>query len=313
MVVFNGVSQLWKKNEPDLSGLVPTFNELTGVRKYVPYLKDFKFNASSNKAGDYKSSFKGRGMEFEEVRAYAFGDDIRDIDWRVTARKNQPYTKLYAEEKDRVVYVWLDLSLNMRFGTKKELKSVSAAKTAALLGWFALSNKDRFGLIVYDGNKTHVFEPKRDYDNLLLVLKKIEQIAKDTLYVTSESQDKLKSLQLAAKRIGKRSILFLVSGLDLIENNKLKHEISVLATHNDVCLVNVCDELEFQAPPQGEYLAQYEHKQQLIKNENSQYEAEYNRYFELKRKNVKDFCAKFNCRYREIKTSLPLYKQLMPI
>ena len=177
MVVFNGVSQLWKKNEPDLSGLVPTFNELTGVRKYVPYLKDFKFNASSNKAGDYKSSFKGRGMEFEEVRAYAFGDDIRDIDWRVTARKNQPYTKLYAEEKDRVVYVWLDLSLNMRFGTKKELKSVSAAKTAALLGWFALSNKDRFGLIVYDGNKTHIFEPKRDYDNLLLVLKKMKKLA----------------------------------------------------------------------------------------------------------------------------------------
>lgn len=73
----------------------------------------------------------------EEIREYTFGDDVRDIDWRVTARKKSPYTKVYAEEKDREIYVLLDLSPSMVFGTRKELKSVTASKAAALIGWMA--------------------------------------------------------------------------------------------------------------------------------------------------------------------------------
>ncbi|MBQ8870039.1 MAG: DUF58 domain-containing protein [Alphaproteobacteria bacterium] len=313
-MVLKKIGNLWKKNNnPNLSGLVPDFDELTEIKKYVPYLKDFKFNGASNRAGDFKSSFKGRGMEFEEVRSYTFGDDVRDIDWRVTARKNQPYTKLYAEEKDRVVYVWLDVSADMRFGTKKELKSVTAAKVAALLGWFALSNKDRFGLMVYDGNKTHVFEPKRDYNHLLTILKKIEKIAKETLFVKNESQEKLKSLQLAIKRIGKKAIVFLIGGFDVSDDEKLKHEISALCSVNDVCLINIYDALEYIAPPKGQYLAEYKQKQQLITNYGTTYEQEYETYFIQKRKNVKDFCAKFNCRYREIRSDLSIFEQIRPI
>ncbi|MBQ7303661.1 MAG: DUF58 domain-containing protein [Alphaproteobacteria bacterium] len=313
MVEFNMISQLWKKNNrPDLSGLVPAFKDLTDIKKYVPYLQDFNFNTSSNKAGDFKSSFKGRGIEFEEVRSYTFGDDVRDIDWRVTARKNQPFTKLYAQEKDREVYAWLDLSESMRFGTKNELKSVTAAKTAALLGWFALANRDRFGLIVFDGNKTHIFEPKRDYENLLIILKKIEQIATDTLHQTNESQTRIKSLQLAAKRIGKKSILFLISDFNFFheENSSV---ISTLSFSNDVCVINVYDNLEDVAPPKGEYMAQYNDVKYLLINKNNEYSQMYQTYFAHKRQILKDFCTKFNCKYRQIRTDLPIFKQLKPL
>ena len=124
-------------------------------------------------AGDVKSAFKGRGMELEEIRSYAYGDDVRDIDWRVTARKEQPFTKLYAEERDREIYVLLDLSPQMVFGTRHELKSVAAAKIAALLGWMSLENKDRFGCVVYDGQENLFFKPQNNRANMMIMLKKI--------------------------------------------------------------------------------------------------------------------------------------------
>ena len=120
------------------NGLSVSLEELMNMRRYLAYIKGKKRKQTfSCQAGDIKSAFKGRGMEFEEIRAYNYGDDVRDIDWRVTARKEIPYTKLYAEEKDHQIYVWLDLSASMLFGSKKELKSVSASKIAALLGWLA--------------------------------------------------------------------------------------------------------------------------------------------------------------------------------
>ena len=313
MAGLRNITSLFKTNlKTDMSGLAVSFKELTEIRRYVPYLKGFDFKTSSNKVGDFKSSFKGRGMEFEEVRAYTFGDDVRDIDWRVTARKNQPFTKLYAEEKDREVYVWLDLSASMRFGTKKELKSVTACKIAALLGWFALTNRDRFGLIAFDGNKTHVFEPKRNYEHLLILLKKIEQISKETLYQKNESQKNFKSLQLAHKKIGRKAIVFMISSFLNFEDN-LKFEISSFSQNNDVCLINVFDILEEMAPPKGEYLAQYKDIEQLLVSSGKKYDQDYQKYFLSKRQNVKDFCAKFNCKYRQVRSDLPIYKQLRPL
>ena len=106
-------------------GLYATLDELIAQRQYIAYLRNFHQRLKvSNQAGDVKSAFKGRGIELEELRSYSYGDDVRDIDWRVTARKQTPFTRVYAEEKDREVYVLLDLSPYMAFGTKKELKSI---------------------------------------------------------------------------------------------------------------------------------------------------------------------------------------------
>lgn len=286
--------------------------DLNAMRHYVPYLKDFNYNQSSLQSGNAKSSFKGRGMEFEEVRSYNYGDDVRDIDWRVTARRNEPYTKLYAEEKDREIFVWLDLSAAMRFGTKKELKSVTAAKTAALLGWFTLLNKDRFKIAIYDGNKTHILEALRNQDRLLSIFKKIEQISEQTLHQSNETVSLEKSLQLLQQRLRRRSILFLISSFnDMTEN--LQRQISHMAHGSELFIINIYDALEADAPPKGEYNVQYNHEKLKFINTGHDFALKYAQHFAQKRQKVRNFCAKFNCQYREIRTDLPIYSQLKPI
>lgn len=302
----------FKKSAEVNSALVADFKQLNMMKRYVPYLKEFKFNQTSGQAGDSRSSFKGRGMEFAEVRAYNYGDDVRDIDWRVTARKNQPFTKLYTEEKDREVYLWLDLSKHMRFGTKKELKSVTAAKTAALLGWYALENKDRLGVLIYDGQKTLVFRPKRAYDNWLAVLKKIESVAEQGLHQNYESENIVRSLQVLRQNAAKHAIVFMIGSFDA-DTPEIMSQIQSISKYNEVYAVNVFDVLEDMAPPSGEYLAQYQNEQQLLISCGKVFENNYRQFFAQKRQKIKNFCAKNNCRYREIRTDLPIYKQIRPI
>ena len=302
----------FKKSAEVNSALVADFRQLNFMKHYVPYLKEFKFNQTSGQAGDSRSSFKGRGMEFAEVRAYNYGDDVRDIDWRVTARKNQPFTKLYTEEKDREVYLWVDLSKHMLFGTKKELKSVTAAKTAALLGWYALENKDRLGVLIYDGQKTLVFRPKRAYDNWLSVLKKMESVAEQGLHQTDESVSMVQSLQVLRQNATKHAIVFIISSFDA-EHAEIMSQIQAISKYNELYVVNVFDVLEDVAPPSGEYLAQYKNEQQLLISGGKIFANEYRQFFAQKRQKINNFCAKNNCRYREIRTDLPIYKQIRPI
>ena len=301
-----------KKQEPLLSeALTPSLKTLMNLKKDVPYLKDFRLKRTSYQAGDARSAFKGRGIEFEEVRPYQFGDDVRDIDWRVTARKNQPYTKLYMEEKDREVYVWLDLSSKMYFGTKGELKSVTAAKTAALLGWFALSYKDRLGFAIYNGRRTYIFEARRNQEYFLAVLKKIEKIAKENLEGAEDTEAVEKSLQYMQKKVSRHAIVFLVGSFNV--HQSASKEISLLAHKNEVYVVDIFDKLEAVCPPKGVYPAECEGKTEEINNTGEKYELSYEAYFENKRRELKEFCTKNSAHYRAIRSDLPICAQLRPV
>jgi uncharacterized protein (DUF58 family) len=195
-------------------GLYAPLEELVEQKKYLPYIKQRHNNITSDQTGDIRSAFKGRGMEFEEVRLYGFGDDVRDIDWRVTARHGNTYTKVFSEEKDREVYVVLDLSPYMVFGTKKELKSVAASKLAAMLGWQSVINKDRFGLLLYDGVVTRLFKAQNNQKSLMSILKNISQTSKNILYKYATEYDEanildpLKYLQYSIKS---RAVVFVIS------------------------------------------------------------------------------------------------------
>ncbi len=314
MFNFKSIADLLKSEQPPKvnAALAADFKQMALMRRYVPYLRDFKLNQTSLQAGDSRSAFKGRGIEFEEVRAYNYGDDVRDIDWRVTARKNQPFTKLYNEEKDREVYIWLDLSAKMRFGTKHELKSVTAAKTAALIAWYALENKDRVGMAVFDGNKTLIFEPKRTVDNLFAVFKQIEKIAAESLYQTNESGSAIKSLKLLQQKAKHRAIVFVVGSFTDMEAES-SALLSAFARNYELYLINVFDELEDKAPPAGEYLAQYHNQKQLLAVSGKAFAEDYRQYFAEKRQKIKKICAKINCRYREVRADLPIYKQIKPV
>jgi len=128
---------------------------------------------SGTLGGPYLSKIKGRGMEFAEVRPYQPGDDVRHIDWRVTARSGKPHTKLFREERERPVILVLDQSRSMFFGSRKRLKSVQAARLAALIGWRAILSGDRVGGVLFSENNHREFRPKSDRMNYLRLLSNI--------------------------------------------------------------------------------------------------------------------------------------------
>ncbi len=211
------------KKQNDKTGLTVTVPELIEQQRYLPYLSRRHDFLTSNRAGNVKSAFKGRGIELEEVRAYNFGDDIRDIDWRITARKSEPFTKVYAEEKDRVITVVLDLSSSMVFGTKKELKSVTAAKITALLGWLSVRNKDRFSLLIYDGANSYYFKPQGSVKSLMSMFAKIAEISNNILLNSYDG-----SLNDALNSLGHSSEKVTQIYLDNFENNQIDKAMELL-------------------------------------------------------------------------------------
>lgn len=291
-----------------LNGLAVTIDDLIAEQKYLPYLSLKGNYVTSKNVGNVKSVFKGRGLEFEEVRAYMFGDDIRDIDWRVTARKFTPYTKVFSEEKDREIIVFLDLSATMVFGTRRELKSVTACRVAALLGWLTLRNKDRFGILIYDGKHTFYVKPQNNSQSLMYIFRKIAQISQNILK-QSYAGDISEALDLLEYHRKGRNTIFIIS--DFFNYNKTKSEkIAMLAKKSKLYCINIFDVVEEVAPREGVYAAQYDNQKVIFNSGTADFRASYYNYFKENREKIKKNCQKFLCKYIEIRTDVPFFKQL---
>ncbi len=296
-------------NKKDLSGLAVSFDELMAQRRNVHNLRVHSNLATSVRSGDVKSAFKGRGIEVEEIREYTFGDDVRDIDWRVTARKNTPYTKVYAEEKDREIYVVLDLSASMAFGTKNELKSVTASKIAALLGWMAQENNDRFGVLIFDGQRSWYFKPQQNRAQLLAVFNKIVAVGKDLLKEQPSTVGLEKTLQLLLKSLKSRASVFIIS--DFAEwGENCRKTLAALSKKAQTFCICVYDILEAQAPAPGEYMISENGENLVFDSRMKDFCTEYANFFANKRKSMKDFCQKRDSRWLEIRTDIPITRQI---
>lgn len=304
----------WFKKTKETSGgngLYASLEELIAMRRFVPYLKGFnQLKTFSKQAGDIKSAFKGRGMELEEIRAYTFGDDVRDIDWRVTARKDSPYTKLYAEEKDREIYVWLDLSAPMRFGTRRELKSVAASKLAALLGWLALENKDRFGCVIFDGAESLVFKPNNSRAQLMAVLKKIADTSRAVLdYKNHLQPNYVRSLRQLEQTVKNQAAVFVLSDFNGLDE-AMQRQLASLSKKTRLYLFDIFDVLEEVAPKSGEYMAEYAGKRLIFDSGAKVYRQDYQNYFAEKRQKLKNFCRQFGCQLSEVRTDTDFAKKI---
>ena len=280
------------------NGLFVGLDELMNMRKYATYLQQGKKKKTySNQVCDVKSAFKGRGIEMDEIREYQFGDDVRDIDWRVTARKEKPYTKLYTEERDREIFVWLDLSAIMLFGSNIELKSVTASKIAALIGWIALNNKDRFGCVIFDGEKSWVFKPKNDRAYLGAIFNKISEVSQNILQQEQNSEEeRIKSLKLLQANVKNRANVFVISSFIYLsdEYDKLW---SSLAKKTGLFMINVFDKLEEKAPLSGQYMVEYDGDKLLLDTSSKSYKKSYAEYFAAKLKQKEMFCRKMSCNF----------------
>ena len=298
-----------KQNENDkLRGLCVTTEDLIVQQKYVPYLSLKPNKLTSNRAGDVKSAFKGRGMEFEEVRAYNLSDDIRDIDWRVTARKDEPYTKVFNEEKDREIIVLLDLSASMVFGTKNELKSVTACKIAALIGWLAVRNKDRFGLLLFDGAEAAYYKAQSNLANLMSIFNRVALKSEEVLG-NSEIGDMGKALDLLQYHQKGQGTIFILSDFHDFNQDKFK-KIAALSKRNQIYCLNIFDVLEELAPEDGVYAAAYNNEKTVFDTSSGIFKNAYRQQFADNRAVLQKNCQKFHCKYMEIRTDQPYIKQL---
>ncbi len=289
-------------------GLAVSVPELIAQQRYVPYLSMSENRLTSDMAGDVKSAFKGRGMEFEEVRAYSFGDDIRDIDWRVTARKSEPFTKIYHEEKDREIVVLLDFSASMLFGTRRELKSVTAAKLAALIGWMTIKNKDRFGLLLFDGAETTYYKPQNNFKTLMALFQIIAEKSRQVL-TTAHSGDITSALKVYELSHKGQATLFILSDFYQVSGESFKN-IAALARKQQVYCVNIFDVLEEIAPAAGVYAAQNAALKVVFDSAGERFAGDYRQYFAARRAELRRNCQKFLCKYMEIRTDKPIFKQL---
>jgi len=211
----------------------------------------------SHQSGLHISKFRGRGVDFSEVRAYQQGDDIRSIDWRVTARTGKPHTKLYAEERERPALVILDQSDSMFFGSRVAFKSVIAAQAAALLAWATLQRGDRSGGIIFSDTELRDIKPRRSRHAVLEIL---EQTIRFNHTLNSHNRQQQSSEMVTfsdalqhARRITKPgSELFLVSDFQNFDSTAQQH-LFQLAQHNDVVCVMIQDPMEAELPKPGLY------------------------------------------------------------
>ncbi|MCG8378981.1 MAG: DUF58 domain-containing protein [Proteobacteria bacterium] len=209
---------------------------------------------SAVQSGDYQSAFKGRGMEYNESRLYQPGDDIRNIDWRVTARTGKAHTKLFCEERERPVHLWVDFRKPMFFATRGKFKSVIAAEMASLFAWTANQQGDRVGGIIFSDDVHRELKPQRGKSSVLRLIKTmVEHDAwNNTGHYKADHKSLLRSLISLRHLVRPGSLVILLSDFRGLDDEVRSHLIR-LRQHNEVVLVHIYDWLEEYLPPAGQY------------------------------------------------------------
>lgn len=243
-------------NNPELGDDIVRVRQSTliGLHRDAKRIPLIASRVKAQISGGHLSAFRGRGMEYYESRPYQSGDDIRSIDWRVTARSGRTHTKMYREERERPVLVCVDLCRTMFFGTRTCFKSVLASKLAALLAWSSVHYGDRVGGLIFSETHHLEFRPRR---GKAAALHLIQQLASHPAW--SQQQDTTSGQGAGSEALNRirhvirpGSLVILVSDFRFLDDSCRIH-LSQLARHNDVVLLFTHDPLEQALPPSGKY------------------------------------------------------------
>ncbi|MBT3384773.1 MAG: DUF58 domain-containing protein [Prolixibacteraceae bacterium] len=196
-------------------------------------------------AGEYHSAFKGRGMAFSEVREYQFGDDIRSIDWNVTARYNHPYVKIFEEERELTVMLLIDVSASREFGTFEKLKKNIITEISAILSFSAIQNNDKIGVIFFSNIIEKFIPPKKGKSHILRIIRELIDF-----HPKEKGTDITEALRYFTNAIKKRCTAFVIS--DFIDENKdLEMALSIANNKHDIVALKIYDEREKELPAIG--------------------------------------------------------------
>ncbi len=204
-------------------------------------------------AGRHASRLRGRGLDFEEIRRYQFGDDIRQIDWKVTARTRKTHTRIYTEERERTTLLLVDQRITMFFGSVRNMKSVTAAEAAALGAWRVLSQKDRVGALVFNDSKIEEIRPQRSHSTVMRILHAIVE-QNQALSVTSGVQANpgmFNDVLRHCDRLAKHDCLVCIISDGFGNDEESRQILTRIARHNDVLFAFIHDPLEVELPAAG--------------------------------------------------------------
>lgn len=195
-------------------------------------------------AGQYHSAFKGRGMSFSEVREYQFGDDVRDIDWNVTARFNRPYVKVFEEERELTVMLLVDVSGSLEFGTTKQLKKDMVTEIAATIAFSAIQNNDKIGVIFFSDRIEKFIPPKKGRKHILYIIREL---------IDFQPESRRTNIRLALEYLTnvmkRRCTAFMLS--DFIDQDNFKNALTIANRKHDIVALQVYDRRVSELPSIG--------------------------------------------------------------
>lgn len=195
-------------------------------------------------AGQYHSAFKGRGMAFSEVREYQYGDDIRDIDWNVTARLNKPYVKVFEEERELTAMLLIDVSGSLEFGTIKQLKKDMVTEIAATLAFSAIENNDKIGVIFFSDKIEKFIPPKKGRKHILYIIRELLDFKAE-----SRKTNIQQALQYLTNVMKRRCTAFVMS--DFIDPNDFENALTIANHKHDIVAIQVFDKRVTEIPNIG--------------------------------------------------------------
>lgn len=223
--------------------------------------------------GEYHSTFKGRGMTFSEVRQYQFGDDVRNIDWNVTARYNEPFVKVFEEERELTMMLVVDVSGSGLFGTRQSFKKDIITEVAATLAFSATQNNDKIGLILFTDEVELYIPPKKGRSHVLRIIRELLEFEPK-----SQKTDISKALKFLSNVMKKKAIVFLLS--DFLAED-YEHTLKITSGRHDLTGIRIYDAMEEELPNLGIVQMQDEetNKRVLVDTSSRSVRRNYNRYY----------------------------------
>lgn len=279
--------------------LYPDFKELLSFTNSAGLItKDFQKSSVNDLTGNYLSHFKGQGMEFNEVREYAYGDDIRNIDWRVSARTDKMQIKTFHEERQRDVLIVVDNNDYMNFGTRKTFKNIQAARIASLLGFAANKNMDRVGFYIF-GNHKNRFEYHRSKNSKNSLLKGLKSLC----YEHEDKQSySLEGAIFNLRRLNANpNILFIISSFRELSEDFEKH-LFMLKRSAEVVLINIIDDSDHYVPNVGRVVLKYGMGKFMLNTSNKEAMKKYHNDFKQSQRKLKKLSARMRINIINVNT-----------
>lgn len=279
-------------------GIDVSVAELIALAQYAKKVR-YQPDGYARRAGQHLSVLRGRGMDFSELRAYQAGDEMRHMEWRVTARTGRPHVKLYQEERERPIILFTDFNPSMYFGTRLAFKSVLAAKLAALIAWTAVKQGDRLGGLIADANTHHEFMPKGREAAVLPFLSRLSAYTKTQPKLEATPKPLSETLLRLFRVLRPGSTVVLISDFYALDEQAFEH-LSRLRQHNNVLFYHIVDPIE-RKPPRPAVYAMTDGRHDLMLDLGQQAIRDaYEAFCAAHMHKVRECCTRFQIQYTDV-------------